>query len=324
MLKQSLYLLMRLPSIKSKFFCLCLVLLLSMNLFGQDGTIISSKSFELHDSVKQILIKSNPASAKVISDLIYTELIYLSDGLKVKAYMVEPKEKGKYPCIVANRGGNREFAKWDRMNAATHLGVMASWGYVVIASQYRGNDGGEGQEEFGGKDVNDVFNLVPVLGKVEKADTTRIGLEGGSRGGMMVYQIMRKSCRFKAAVVRAGAANAYVNIAARPGMENNLAQLIPNYWQNKDAELKKRSAVFWATEICKTTPLLLMHGSADWRVPLAESLELVGKLYEAKHPTRFIMFEGADHLLVDVAEDRYSASRKHFDKYLKRVSRYLT
>ena len=35
-------------------------------------------------------------------------LTYLSDGLKIKGYMAKPKKPGKYPCIIFNRGGNRE------------------------------------------------------------------------------------------------------------------------------------------------------------------------------------------------------------------------
>jgi hypothetical protein len=33
---------------------------------------------------------------------------------------------------------------------------------VVVASQYRGNGGGEGHEEFGGAEVHDILNLIPL------------------------------------------------------------------------------------------------------------------------------------------------------------------
>ena len=39
--------------------------------------------------------------------------------------------------------------------ALTKMGVIAAQGYVVIASNYRGNSNSEGKEEFGGSDVND-------------------------------------------------------------------------------------------------------------------------------------------------------------------------
>jgi len=60
------------------------------------------------------------------------------------------------------------------------LGRIATWGYVVAASQYRGNAGGQGKEEFGGADVDDVLNLIPLLESLPQADTTRIGMYAGA------------------------------------------------------------------------------------------------------------------------------------------------
>jgi dipeptidyl aminopeptidase/acylaminoacyl peptidase len=198
------------------------------------------------------------------------------------------------------------------------MGQMASWNYLVVASQYRGNDGGEGMEEFGGKDVNDVLNLIPVLEKLPNADTSRIGIEGASRGGMMTYLSLKRSCRFKAAVVIAGMANAFINIKARPEMDKNVfAELVPGYATNKDSALKERSAVYWADQLCMTTPILLMQGSSDWRVQPEESLEMVLKLYEVKHPLRFVLFEGADHSLNEWRIDEFLQTKSFFDYYLR-------
>ena len=203
------------------------------------------------------------------------------------------------------------------------MGQMASWNYLVVASQYRGNDGGEGMEEFGGKDVDDVLNLVPVLEKLPNADTSRIGMEGASRGGMMTYLSLKRSCRFKAAVVVAGMADAFVNIRARPEMDKSVfAELAPGYAVNKDSVLKERSAVYWADQLCKTTPILLMQGSSDWRVQPEESFELVLKLYEAKHPIRFILFEGADHSLNEWRIDEFLQTKNFFDYYLRDGKRW--
>lgn len=157
----------------------------------------------------------------------------------------------------------------------------------------------EGMEEFGGADVNDIFNIIPVLDQNPKADTSRIGIEGTSRGGMMTYLCLKRSCRFKAAVVTAGMANAFLNTAARPEMESGVfGELVPDYTTNREQGLKDRSVVFWADQLCKTTPLLIMHGSADWRVLPEESLELVGQLYATKHPLRFILLK--EQIMVSV------------------------
>lgn len=284
-----------------------------------DGKIVERKEFNLPDSVITAIKKRfDEKTATKILNLQYYKITYLSDGLKVTAYSVEPKENGKYPCIISNRGGNRDFGQWNSLMIGGFLGRMASWDYVVIASQYRGNDGSEGTEEFGGKDVNDVLNLIPVLGQLTKADTTKIGIEGTSRGGMMTYLALTRTNKFKAAATTGGMANAFNNISNRPAMEQNVfSELVPNYNTNKDNGLKERSAVYWADKICKTTPLLIMHGSSDWRVLPTESMELVSKLYEYKHPTRFILFEGADHGVTEFRDQRMEEIKRHFDFYVR-------
>jgi len=296
-----------------------ILLLMPFFLQAQDGNIVEKNIFTVHDSTwARIKTRNAPLAQKIKDSVDFFRITYMSDGLKVTGYIAEPKAPGKYPCIISNRGGNRNFGIWNPNSIVYFLGQMASWNYVVIASQYRGNDGGEGKEEFGGKEVNDIFNLIPVLDKDPKADTSRIGMEGTSRGGMMTYLSLKRSCRFKAAVVTAGMANAFANTKARPEMDKNVfGELVPGYATNRDAALKERSVVFWAGQLCKTTPLLLMHGSADWRVLPEESLELVQKLYEARHPLRFIFFEGADHGLTEWRNERFVQTKRHFDYYLK-------
>jgi dipeptidyl aminopeptidase/acylaminoacyl peptidase len=293
-------------------------LFISNLILAQDGKILNKEPLVLHDSILNRIGAIDTFLRSELNHINFYRITYLSDGLKVTGYIAEPKEKGRYPCIISNRGGNREFGQWEPLSIAISLGRMASWNYVVVASQYRGNDGGEGKEEFGGKDIHDVLNLIPVLSQLPNADTARIGIHGVSRGGIMTYQALKNTCRFKAAVVISGAANSFTNIASRPDMETNVyAELVPDYRANKEKELKARSAVFWADKMCKTTPLLIMHGSSDWRVPPSESLELVQKLYEFKHPTRFIFFEGSDHGISEFRVERNAETKRHFDYYVR-------
>jgi dipeptidyl aminopeptidase/acylaminoacyl peptidase len=283
--------------------------------YSQNGKIIEKKPYPLPDSVTSIFESKNmELDLNIIN---FYRIVYLSDGLKVVGYVAEPKAKGNYPCIIANRGGNRDYGQWEPLSVASFLGRMASWGYVVVASQYRGNEGGEGKEELGGKDLNDVMNLVSVLAQLPQADTSKIGMEGSSRGGMMTYLALKKSCRFKAAAVTAGLANMFVHLQSRPDMEIEYNEIIPSYKANRERELRARSAVFWADQLCKTTPLLIMHGSSDWRVPPEESLELFGKLYAAKHPVRYVFFEGADHYISEFGKSAFYEIKNFFDYYVR-------
>jgi dipeptidyl aminopeptidase/acylaminoacyl peptidase len=160
------------------------------------------------------------------------------------------------------------FGLWNPLLVATYLGRMASWGYVVVASQYRGSiDGGEGKDGFGGRDLNDVLNLFLVLSEIPGADTARVGMYRESRGGMMTYLALKRSCNVKAAAVVGGMTDAFDVIKNHPEMEDvSFKPLIPDYSLKRDAVLKARSAVYWSDSLCRQTPLLIMHGGADSRV----------------------------------------------------------
>ena len=300
-------------------FTILLAILLSMaNALAQNGKLVNKSPVIFPPDTLSIMEKRSTGITDVYNQTELNEITYLSDDLNVKGYLSLPRQKGKLPCVIVNRGGNREFGALTSKRALFWLGKIASWGYVVVASQYRGNAGGEGKEEFGGADVNDVINLIPLLAAIPEADTSRIGVYGWSRGGMMTYRALTKTKKFKAAIIGAGAANAFKNIEKRPTMETyGYAALIPNSWENQESELKKRSAIYWADKLCKTTPILLLHGSADWRVPPEEALEMTNKLYEAKHPFRFVFFEGGDHGLTEYRPEVNRLVKDWLDNYVR-------
>ena len=130
------------------------------------------------------------------------EITYLSDGLRIKGFVLAPKKEGRYPVLMWNRGGCRgNVGVLTRYGLARWVAPFADWGYVVVGSQYRGAPGSEGKDEFGGADVNDVMNLLPLLEALPNADPSRIGMAGFSRGALMTYLALTKTDRIKAAMV---------------------------------------------------------------------------------------------------------------------------
>lgn len=255
---------------------------------------------------------------KYIDSIDIYSITYLSDGLKVNGLLVKPKKQGNYPCVIYNRGGNRDFGSLVIAHGIMTLGQIAKEGYVVIASQYRGNGGSEGQEEFGGSDVNDITILPEVLKEVEGADIENIGMYGWSRGGMMTYIALTKMNNIKAAAVGGAVSNNFSTIKDRPDMETGvLAELIPNYETNKEAELEKRSAVKWADKFSKEVPILMLHGNADWRVKPEQSLMLALEFEKYRIPYRLIMFEGGDHGISEHRDEVNEQVLSWFDTYLK-------
>ena len=264
---------------------------------AQNGKILSQKPVVYSDSLRAQRIRVWPGYRQVFDETETLAIAYRSGGLKIEGFVMQPKAPGRYPCVIFCRGGHEDFSQIDVLYTSV-LADIARHGYVVIASQLRGTPGSEGQDEFGGADTLDVINCIPALSHFPKADTSRIGLYGISRGGLNALQVLRSQRRIRAAIINSGAVDAFENLKRKDGegFEQEIyARLIPNYKQDKQKQLELRSAVYWPEKLCPTTPLLIMQGSADWRTPAGPALELVRKLYALKRPVRFALVEGGTH-----------------------------
>ncbi|MCF8412491.1 MAG: prolyl oligopeptidase family serine peptidase [Melioribacteraceae bacterium] len=258
-------------------------------------------------------------SNNAIDDVTVEKIAYLSDGLKVKGYVAYPKDNSKkHPCIIWCRGGIGNQGAIDKFNAQGIFGELASWGYVVFSTQYRGNDGGEGKDEFGGKDLNDIENLVPLAEEIPNADPTIWGIEGWSRGGMMTYLTLTKNNNFKAAVVTGGIADLRCNAEESKFMKRLYETTMgDSHSENFENLCASRSIVNFAEKLPKTTPILIMHGTADNRVLPHDSLDLSYKLLKNEIPFRLIMLENGDHFLKKHKKEVDQNRKMWFEKYLK-------
>jgi dipeptidyl aminopeptidase/acylaminoacyl peptidase len=285
-----------------------------------DGALVDSELLSFDAKQLRKLERIEPATRRILADVEISAITYMSDGLRVRGYLAMPKSGEGFPCVIYNRGGNRAFGALNDAEAISTLGSLARSGYVVIASQYRGNGGGEGREEFGGADVADVLNLIPLLDAQPRADATRIGMIGWSRGGMMTYLALARTDRIAAAVIGAGAANLDDAAQRRPEMDTMFRELIPNYETDREAQLTARSALRWPERLSKDTPILLLHGSADSRVNPRQTLQLAEKLYELRHPFRLVFFENGDHSLSEYPSEVDSLITRWLDRYVRHHS----
>src|ERR1044071_6661487 len=99
-------------------------------------------------------------------DLELLKIKYMSDGLKISGFIYKPKDVAgkRLPAVIWNRGGAGDDTVIGVANYLHFYEMhrLASEGFVVLASQYRGYDGGEGKDEVGGADTDDVLNLFPL------------------------------------------------------------------------------------------------------------------------------------------------------------------
>jgi dipeptidyl aminopeptidase/acylaminoacyl peptidase len=253
-----------------------------------------------------------------INNTTVEKITYLSDGLKVKGYIAHPKDDSKkYPCIIWNRGGIGDRGAIDAFTAQGLFGQLASWGYVVFASQYRGNDGGEGRDEFGGGDLNDVLNLIILAEEFEFADKEKWGIEGWSRGGMMTYLALTRNHTFNCAVITGGIANLRCNSDESPFMRRLYEVTMGKY---KDEEFNRkcesRSIVNFPEKLSKNTPMLLLHGTNDKRVLPHDSLDLSYHLLKYNIPFRLVMLEGGDHFMRQHRKEVDEMRKMWYERYL--------
>ena len=284
---------------------------------------INREIIELNETQTKMLISG--WGKEVYQNSIVEKITYLSDKLKVNGYIAYPclpnrqhrqakdNEGKQFPCIIWNRGGYENKGTINRFNARGIFGQIASWGYVVFASLYRGNDGGEGKEEMGGEDVNDVLNLIPLADELPFADKNKWGIEGWSRGGMMTFLTLKQNKNFKCAVLNSTISNLKKSVIENKEIMKSFSELVSN--RNLEQNLQLRSAINFAKELPKI-PYLLLHGFADDVVSPLQSIELSKKFYELNIPHRLILFENGDHYLKKHRKEVNKLRKMWFGKYL--------
>jgi dipeptidyl aminopeptidase/acylaminoacyl peptidase len=282
--------------------------------FAQNGKLISKKVIDIADTPVWNRISENDILKPDyihLEKLDFFSITYQSDSLIIRGIVLEPKKEGVYPVVIFNRGGNRDFAPLNLSTIINYASKLAEQGYVIIGSNYREKD------EFGGKELNDVLNLTETVKKIEKADPNCIGMFGWSRGGITTYLSLKESDKIKTAIVGNGVTDLFQLIEDRPKMETSvLAECIPDYWQNKEKELKKRSAIYWPEKLSEHSSLLIISGKNDKRANQDSTTKFVEKLSELKYDYEYQEFI-TDHFFSNKREELDELVISWFDKRLK-------
>ena len=315
----------------SRLLALAVLVLASATVHAQappgtaDGTVVARDTLrftpaERADLARYVAARLSPdVDARAAFDAVVVERItYQSRGLRVTAYLAAPRVGADLPAVIYNRGGTGDFGALDTVAVAAVLVPLAARGYVVVGSQYRGADGGEGRDEYGGADVADVLSLIPLLDAHPRVDGSRIGMVGASRGGLMTYRALAETSRVRAAVIIAGLSDARALVAARPEMESEvLAQLVPDWATVRETALDARSPALWANRLPAATPLLLLHGTADDRVGAETTLRMGQALLAAERPVRLVLYDGGDHGLSQHRREAFAETAAWLDRHVR-------
>lgn len=264
-----------------------------------------SEAFSLQGGILNRLTDSNPwvNNAKQPRSEVITYTA--RDGVEIEGILVYPNNyrKGKtVPVIMAIHGGPESHIRhgWnDRYSTPTWY--MAQEGFATFFPNYRGSTGRGvefsmlGQNDYAGKEFDDIVDGKEHLVSIGLADPTRIGITGGSYGGFAsAWGATKQTEHFAASVMFVGISDNLSKFGTTDiPNEMNLVHARSYPWDKWQWYLE-RSPIYWAEQ--GRTPILIMHGEEDTRVHPSQSMELYRYLkVHGNVPVRLVTYPGEGH-----------------------------
>lgn len=230
---------------------------------------------------------------------------YPSDGVNVKGFVSLVPNADQSPLIVFLRGGNRKFGLLNPGGVFT-----TPEGYTILATAYRGGVS-EGEDEFGGKDVSDVKNLIAFIPQLEAKINRIIGngkifMIGGSRGGMQMFLALSRYPELQEKVEKIVSLSGLTNMRACVSERADMKEMFINDFgltnENEDDWLNNRDPMVAVENIRKDLPILIIHGTNDIRVTRHESYSLVEKLQANGNNVTYMEINDGEHCLYNLSE----------------------
>jgi len=254
------------------------------------------------------------------------EITYPSfDGRLMQGWIMKPagfEVSRKYPLILQIHGGPHTAYG----NTFTHeFQWMTAQGYVVLFTNPRGSSnygqdfGNIIQFKYPGDDYRDLMAGVDALLKRGYVDESRMGVTGGSGGGLLTNWVVTQTNRFKAAVSQRDISDWTGFWYTSDFWTPNVSWFVKAPFEDPQ-EYARRSPITYVGNI--QTPIMFILGDEDWRTPpSAGGEQLFRALKYLKRPTVMIRFPDETHELSRSGKPWHRVERlQHIvgwmDKYL--------
>lgn len=230
-----------------------------------------------------------------------------TDGKMIHNWVIYPPDfdpKKKWPVVIYCQGGPQgQIGQWFSYRWNFHL--MAAQGYIVCAVNRRGLPGfgrewnDQISKDWGGQAMQDILSCTDDMLTQPYVDRTRVGAIGASFGGYTVYWLMGNSAdRFACMISHAGV----FNLESMYGSTEELFfvnwDLGGPYWKSWDlANAYERFSPHRFIGKWKT-PLLVIHGEKDFRVPIGQGMEAFTAAQVEGIPSRFLYYPSEGHWIL--------------------------
>jgi dipeptidyl aminopeptidase/acylaminoacyl peptidase len=248
------------------------------------------------DALKRITTEGDAAVARIGLGPVRVVKWTSKEGIALEGIATFPsgyQEGRRYPFLVLPHGGPEanDLLMLDRFSR-----IVAGLGYVVLQPQYRGSTGyGTAflqaiYQHFGDRAYRDVDSATDFAIAQGWADPDRLAIFGWSAGGFMTSWTVTQTNRYKAAIEGAGITDwsSFVWTSDVSQWDYDAR------WPEREPQaFSQFSAVAQADKV--TTPLLVLHGEADRRVPTYQGREFYESLAARGKTTRMVTYPGSGH-----------------------------
>ena len=227
------------------------------------------------------------------------------DGMTIHGYLTTPLgvDSRDLPMVLYVHGGPWARDVWGYDPVAQ---LLANRGYAVLQVNYRGSTGygkafyNAAVKEFAGKMHDDLIDGVSWAIGQGIADSTRVGIHGGSYGGYATLVGMTFTPEYFACGVDYVGPSSLITLIEsfppywRPFLEGSWFRFVGDPSDPEVREdLKARSPLFHIDQI--EHPLMVVQGANDPRVTKLESDQLVVALRDRGIKTRYLVAPNEGH-----------------------------